>query len=72
MTWHDFSCFFGQLGLGDNRAKGLSPSDMGEGLALVDLGTNRTASRIGSGQHHSCAVLEDGSLKCWGKNDRGM
>lgn len=56
----------------DNTSRGFLPSDMGEDLALVNLGTGRTATRIGCGQHHTCAVLDDGSLKCWGKNDKGM
>lgn len=62
----------GQLGLGDETARGRSPSDMGVNLSLVDLGTNRTATRVGCGQHHSCAVLDNGSLKCWGRNNNGM
>lgn len=69
---HDDFRFPGQLGLGDDNARGLSPSDMGENLTLVDVGTNRSATRIGSGQHHTCAVLDDGSLKCWGRNSNGM
>ena len=61
-----------QLGLGDKTSRGNSSSDMGENLALVDLGTGRTATRIGCGHQNACAVLDDGSLKCWGKNDEGM
>ncbi|CAM9908463.1 unnamed protein product [Scytosiphon promiscuus] len=61
-----------QLGLGDTSARGLSPDDMGGNLTLVDLGTSRTATHIACGQHHTCAVLDNGSLKCWGYNKHGM
>ncbi|CAN0434518.1 unnamed protein product [Pylaiella littoralis] len=66
---------FGQasgLGVGDTVDRGLSPDDMGDGLALVDLGTGRTATHISCGQYTTCAVLDDGSLKCWGRNNHGM
>ena len=58
--------------MGDQTSRGRSTLDMGEDLDLVDLGTGRTATRIGCGQHHTCAVLDDGSLKCWGGNSYGM
>ncbi len=32
----------------------------------VDLGTGRTATAIGVGDFHSCAVLDNGTVKCWG------
>lgn len=44
---------------------------MGDGLVVVALGTGRIAVDVGCGQHHSCAVLDDGSLKCWGHNGNG-
>ena len=46
------------------------PSDwlgMGDDLPAVDLGTNRTATEIAFGQSYACAVLDDGSVKCWGE-----
>ncbi|CAN0440080.1 unnamed protein product [Pylaiella littoralis] len=75
-TSGDVACWgyngFGQasgLGVGNSTARGNSPDDMGEGLALVNLGTGRTASQIDCGQYNTCAVLDDGSLKCWGRNN---
>lgn len=62
----------GQLGLGDTSNRGLSAADMGEGLAFVDLGEGRTATHISCGQHNTCAVLDNGDLKCWGNNEFGM
>ena len=36
-----------------------------------DLGTGRTAVAIAAGGYHSCAVLDDGTAKCWGANGSG-
>ena len=38
----------------------------------VNLGQNRTATGITAGNHHTCAILDDGSLKCWGYNSTGQ
>eukprot|EP00903_Cladosiphon_okamuranus_P015667 g14469.t1 len=76
LTGGNVTCFglnlYGQLGLGDTISRGLSAADMGEGLAFVDLGEGRTATRISCGQHHTCAILDNGDLKCWGNNMHGM
>jgi E3 ubiquitin-protein ligase HERC3 len=61
----------GQLGLGDTRDRGVAPSDMGDALPAVSLGTGRTAKMIATGQIHSCALLDNGTVKCWGLNDSG-
>ena len=39
-----------------------------------DLGTGRTAVdlSVGTGQSHSCAVLDNGSVACWGHNMFGQ
>ena len=39
---------------------------------LVDLGVGRTASSVSLGYLHSCAILDDGSVKCWGDNSAGV
>ena len=36
------------------------------------LGTNRTAVAISSGQSHTCAILDDGTVSCWGSNYEGQ
>ena len=61
----------GQLGLGDMEHRGDDPGEMGDNLPVVDLGTGRTAVRIAAGSaegYHTCAVLDDGSARCWGMN----
>ena len=44
---------------------------MGDNLAPIDLGTGRTATAIAAGAAHTCAVLDDGEIKCWGQNGVG-
>ena len=45
--------------------------DIGMGTNGAPLGAT-TALRIASGDEHSCAVLTDGSVKCWGMDDDGQ
>ena len=56
----------GQLGLGDTDNRGDNTNEMGLYLPAVDLGTGRTATAIQSGLNHTCAILDNGSVKCWG------
>ncbi len=62
----------GQLGLGDNKNRGANAADMGAALPYVDLGTGRTALAIRAGDAHTCALLDDHNVKCWGANDKGQ
>lgn len=62
----------GQLGLGDTLNRGGSPGDMGNELDFVDLGTGRTAVHVSAGYEHTCAILDNGDLKCWGRNNAGQ
>lgn len=55
--------FRGQLGRGEYYARGKYPGEMGTGLEAVDLGTNVTATSLAAGSDHTCAALDDGSLK---------
>ena len=66
----------GQLGIGDtgNRGDGSHASglvQMGDRLPIVDLGAGRTARAISAGDRHTCAVLDNASIKCWGSNTAG-
>ncbi|MGB1957477.1 MAG: RCC1 domain-containing protein, partial [Candidatus Poseidoniaceae archaeon] len=59
---------YGQLGNGPTiTANQGSPSS-----TSVDLGTGRTAVAISAGNHHTCAILDNGDMKCWGGDYRGQ
>ncbi len=62
----------GQLGQGDTDARGDDPDEMGDALPPIDLGAGRTALAISAGGHHTCALLDDHTVKCWGYNNRGQ
>ncbi len=45
-------------------------ADIGE--TRVDLPEAQLAGALSAGSHHTCAVLTDGSLWCWGRNAEGQ
>jgi alpha-tubulin suppressor-like RCC1 family protein len=61
----------GQLGLDDTVSRGIKPEDMGDSLPAVDLGTGRTALAVAAGNAHTCALLDNHQVKCWGLNMDG-
>jgi alpha-tubulin suppressor-like RCC1 family protein len=62
----------GQLGLGDTSNRGDNSSEMGDNLTVIDLGSGRIATAIEAGNHHTCAILDNASIKCWGSNASGQ
>ena len=60
--WGDNS--FGQLGDGTNADRQV--------LTSVSLDSARTAVSISSGKDHTCAVLDNGEIHCWGRNNFGQ
>ena len=54
-----------QLGDGTNT-HGTTPT------RTSSLGTGRTAVAISTGMHHTCAILDDGTVSCWGWNIYGQ
>ena len=59
----------GRLGTGSgaNIGDGETPGS----IPPVRLGAGRTARALSSGGAHTCAVLDDGSLRCWGFGFQG-
>ena len=60
--WGDNS--FGQIGDG-------STSDR---LTMTEVGLDsaRTAISVSSGRDHTCSILDNGELQCWGRNNHGQ
>jgi alpha-tubulin suppressor-like RCC1 family protein len=64
----------GQLGQGDTDTdnRGDGSGEMGDNLDPVDLGSGRTAASVTTGTKHTCALLDDHSVKCWGEGENGQ
>ncbi|WII71665.1 hypothetical protein QJS83_14445 [Bdellovibrio sp. 22V] len=62
---------YGQLGYDDQVARGASAGSVSS-LAPVHLGAGRTAIDIATGSYFTCAVLDNGDVKCWGDNWAGQ
>ncbi|MCC2679407.1 MAG: hypothetical protein K0R29_1983 [Pseudobdellovibrio sp.] len=62
----------GMLGQGDSLNRGDGPNEMGDNLVAINLGTGRTASKVDGGLDFACAMLDNGTVKCWGNNQRGQ
>jgi len=70
--WGTNSLLTGQLGLGDLDRRGDEPGEMGDALPPVELGTGRGASALAAGGEHTCVLLDDDAMKCWGHNAAGQ
>ena len=55
---------YGELGTGNS-------TDHSAPVAVV-LGDGRSAIQVVAGDHHACALLADGSVRCWGRNNDGQ
>ena len=56
---------YGQLGNGGTSTK-TTPT------LTSSLGTGRTAVALSSGDHHTCAILDNGAVSCWGYGNYGQ
>ena len=63
---------FGQLGLGHTDNRGTRPEHMGANVVLVSLPDGTRAVSLAAGGQHVCAVLDDASVRCWGRGDSGQ
>ncbi len=63
---------YGQLGYDNVTPIGNGAGPGTQTAAAVNLGEGRTAVSIAAADYHVCAVLDDGSAKCWGRNDFGQ
>ncbi len=60
----------GQLGLGNTNTIGDSPNEL-EQTPAIQLG-NSLVKQIAVGSNHTCALLNDSSLRCWGSDTFGQ
>ena len=56
-----------ELGDGTNEDRGDESGEMGNDLAVVDLGTDFIPIDIAAGYEHVCAMTEANAVKCWGQ-----
>ena len=61
---------YGQLGVGSTNNQGDDPGEMAI-LPTVDLG-GQTVKFVSAGSIHTCVILNDDSVKCWGQNTAGQ
>lgn len=62
---------YGRLGYGDTQSRGVLPGEI-EALSCVNLGDGLHAVSVEAGTYYTCAVLNDGNIKCWGNNSSGQ
>ena len=62
----------GQLGSENGVSRGKAPETMGNALPPVNLGNDVSVRQITCGSRHTCALLNNGQLKCWGYNLLGQ
>jgi alpha-tubulin suppressor-like RCC1 family protein len=74
MDDHSVECWgyslWGELGYGNHKTIGDNEDPASAGP--VDLGSGRTAKAVSAGGDHTCAILDDSSVECWGRNGYGQ
>ena len=61
----------GRLGTGATDSIGNDPGETPASVPPVALGAGRTARAVTVGFSHTCALLDDASLRCWGYGGDG-
>ena len=68
----DLKCWgsnsYGVLGFSSSISSSLSSPP----TSAIDLGSGRTAVAVSAGKYHTCAILDNGSMACWGRNNVGQ
>ena len=66
----------GQLGYGNTTTKGNLATDLGFGLLFIKntgtTGADIVVKDVSTGLGHTCAILSDNTVKCWGSNTYGQ
>ncbi len=61
----------GKLGYGSAVTTDVGDNETPDTVGTVDLGAGRTARALSAGASHTCALLDDGSVRCWGLGSNG-
>jgi alpha-tubulin suppressor-like RCC1 family protein len=61
----------GQGALGQGYDESIGDDESPASVPAVRLGEGRRAVALALGAYHSCALLDDGTVRCWGPNGRG-
>jgi len=61
----------GRLGSADPALPTIGDTETPASVGPVDLGSERSASAISAGNEHTCALLDDQTVRCWGNNADG-
>ena len=61
----------GRLGLGDTRTVGTSAATLPSSAGDVVLDGSGIATQVVCGADHTCAVLQEGGVRCWGVGGKG-
>jgi len=59
----------GELG---NTVTTTLPNASGRKIATVQLKTDVAVAELAAGGYYACALFEDGTVQCWGKNNHGQ
>jgi len=65
-------CESGQLGYEDLVQRGDESGEMGDNLPTIDFGSGQRVLHVQIGEFHSCAVMGDETLRCFGRSDAGQ
>lgn len=65
------SNMYGALGVGDTQNRGDTLASLQLDWPTVDLGPGLTVKKFGVGNSHTCALLSNDQVKCWGYNFLG-
>ena len=73
---YDLKCWgkgdLGAIGSGSSNHIGNQANEMGDNLSSVKLGTGLNAQSLHLGQYHTCVVLNNDQMKCFGFNNVGQ